>query len=191
MTISHEDRRAPTRSAALRRGPSARRGQARPHPRDVDAALRGARLPRDAHRGHRDGALDRQGLGLPALRQQGRPLPRGLPEGRRRPSRRTSTRRRRSSAKGFFATLRYWLERTDRLVRENWIPYRIALLGNYGTDLKAAQRDQPLPPRPGPVRHGRLRAHRRRARRGAPRHRRGDDRLACSSGRSSGSRTRC
>ena len=39
-------------------------------------------------------------------------------------------------AKGFFATLRYWLERTDRLVRENWIPYRMALLGNYGTDLK-------------------------------------------------------
>ncbi len=37
--------------------------------------------------------------------------------------------------KGFFATLRYWLERTDRLVRENWVPYRIGLLGNYGTDL--------------------------------------------------------
>jgi AcrR family transcriptional regulator len=42
-------------------------------------------------------------------------------------------------AKGFFATLRYWLERTDRLVRENWIPYRISLLGNYGTDLKLRQ----------------------------------------------------
>ncbi len=39
-------------------------------------------------------------------------------------------------ARGFFATLRYWLERTDLLVRENWIPYRMALLGNYGTDLK-------------------------------------------------------
>jgi AcrR family transcriptional regulator len=39
-------------------------------------------------------------------------------------------------ARGFFATLHYWLERTDRLVRENWIPYRMALLGNYGTDLK-------------------------------------------------------
>jgi TetR/AcrR family transcriptional regulator len=42
-------------------------------------------------------------------------------------------------ARGFFATLRYWLERTDCLVRENWIPYRIALLGNYGTDLKLRQ----------------------------------------------------
>src|SRR5215471_3193604 len=42
-------------------------------------------------------------------------------------------------AKGFFATLRYWLERTDRLVRENWIPYRISLLGNYGTDLRLRQ----------------------------------------------------
>lgn len=42
-------------------------------------------------------------------------------------------------ARGFFAILRYWLERTDRLVREDWIPYRIALLGNYGTDLKLRQ----------------------------------------------------
>jgi hypothetical protein len=31
--------------------------------------------------------------------------------------------------------LRYWLERTEHLVREDWIPYRISLLGNYGTDL--------------------------------------------------------
>src|SRR6476620_5584538 len=42
-------------------------------------------------------------------------------------------------AKGFFGTLRYWLERTDRLVRENWVPYRVALLGNYGTDLRLRQ----------------------------------------------------
>src|SRR3954469_21562749 len=39
-------------------------------------------------------------------------------------------------ARGFFETLRYWLERTDRLVRENWGPYRVALLGKYGTDLR-------------------------------------------------------
>ena len=37
---------------------------------------------------------------------------------------------------GFFATLRYWLIRTDRLLREDWVPYRVALLGNYGTDLR-------------------------------------------------------
>lgn len=37
---------------------------------------------------------------------------------------------------GFFATMRYWLERTDHLVKEDWIPYRIALIGNYGTDLR-------------------------------------------------------
>lgn len=37
---------------------------------------------------------------------------------------------------GFFATMRYWLERTDRLVQESWVPYRIALIGNYGTDLR-------------------------------------------------------
>ena len=36
--------------------------------------------------------------------------------------------------RGFFATLRYWLFRTDHLVREDWAPYRVTLLGNYGTD---------------------------------------------------------
>jgi TetR/AcrR family transcriptional regulator len=36
---------------------------------------------------------------------------------------------------GFFEVLRYWLVRTDHLVHEDWIPYRILLLGNYGTDL--------------------------------------------------------
>jgi TetR/AcrR family transcriptional regulator len=37
--------------------------------------------------------------------------------------------------KGFFEVLRYWLVRTEHLVREDWIPYRISLLGNYGTEL--------------------------------------------------------
>src|ERR1051326_8795266 len=36
---------------------------------------------------------------------------------------------------GFFEVLKYWLERTHHLVREDWVPYRIFLLGNYGTDL--------------------------------------------------------
>jgi AcrR family transcriptional regulator len=36
---------------------------------------------------------------------------------------------------GFFEILRYWLVRTEHLLREDWIPYRISLLGNYGTDL--------------------------------------------------------
>jgi TetR/AcrR family transcriptional regulator len=36
---------------------------------------------------------------------------------------------------GFFEVLRYWLIRTEHLLREDWIPYRISLLGNYGTDL--------------------------------------------------------
>jgi TetR/AcrR family transcriptional regulator len=35
---------------------------------------------------------------------------------------------------GFFAVLRYWLVRTEHLLHEDWVPYRIALLGNYGTD---------------------------------------------------------
>jgi TetR/AcrR family transcriptional regulator len=38
-------------------------------------------------------------------------------------------------ASGFFEVLRYWLVRTEHLLREDWIPYRISLLGNYGTDL--------------------------------------------------------
>lgn len=38
-------------------------------------------------------------------------------------------------AGGFFEVLRYWLSRTEHLVHEDWIPYRISLLGNYGTDL--------------------------------------------------------
>ncbi len=36
---------------------------------------------------------------------------------------------------GFFEIVRYWLERTEHLIREDWIPYRVCLLGNYGTDL--------------------------------------------------------
>jgi AcrR family transcriptional regulator len=36
---------------------------------------------------------------------------------------------------GFFEVLRYWLSRTEHLVHEDWIPYRISILGNYGTDL--------------------------------------------------------
>jgi TetR/AcrR family transcriptional regulator len=36
---------------------------------------------------------------------------------------------------GFFEVLRYWLMKTERLVHEDWIPYRVSLLGNYGTDL--------------------------------------------------------
>ncbi len=35
---------------------------------------------------------------------------------------------------GFFEVLRYWLLRAEHLVHEDWIPYRISLLGNYGTD---------------------------------------------------------
>lgn len=38
-------------------------------------------------------------------------------------------------SQGFFEVLRYWLTRTEHLVHEDWIPYRVSLLGNYGTDL--------------------------------------------------------
>jgi AcrR family transcriptional regulator len=36
---------------------------------------------------------------------------------------------------GFFEVLRYWLLRSERLVHEQWVPYRILLLGNYATEL--------------------------------------------------------
>src|SRR5437879_7296291 len=39
------------------------------------------------------------------------------------------------SAQGFFEILRYWLVRTEHMLREDWIPYRVYLMGNYGTDL--------------------------------------------------------
>jgi TetR/AcrR family transcriptional regulator len=38
-------------------------------------------------------------------------------------------------AGGFFAVLYYWLGRTEHMIHEDWIPYRVSLLGNYGTDL--------------------------------------------------------
>ena len=37
--------------------------------------------------------------------------------------------------RGFFDTIRFWLERTEHLVREDWIPYRVALIGAHGVDL--------------------------------------------------------
>lgn len=36
---------------------------------------------------------------------------------------------------GMFEVLRYWLTRTEHMVRDNWASYRIYLVGNYGTDL--------------------------------------------------------
>lgn len=37
---------------------------------------------------------------------------------------------------GFFQTITYWLEQTETILRDDWVPYRIALIGNYGTDLR-------------------------------------------------------
>ena len=42
--------------------------------------------------------------------------------------------------RGFFPVVRYWLERTEHLVKEDWVPYRVVLVGNYSTDL-ALKRD--------------------------------------------------
>ena len=37
--------------------------------------------------------------------------------------------------KGFFEVLRYWLVRTEHMLHEDWIPYRVVLIGNYGVEL--------------------------------------------------------
>ena len=37
---------------------------------------------------------------------------------------------------GFFAVLAHWLEHTPDLIRENWVPYRVTLLGNYCSDFQ-------------------------------------------------------
>ena len=31
--------------------------------------------------------------------------------------------------------MRFWLERTEHLIKEDWVPNRVVLIGNYGTDL--------------------------------------------------------
>jgi AcrR family transcriptional regulator len=37
---------------------------------------------------------------------------------------------------GFFTVVRYWLDSTQHLVEEDWVPNRVVLVGNYGTDLE-------------------------------------------------------
>src|SRR6266516_546071 len=39
-------------------------------------------------------------------------------------------------AVGFFAVVRYWLDRTEHYIEEDPIPYRVVLIGNYSTDLE-------------------------------------------------------
>src|SRR5215467_9095908 len=36
---------------------------------------------------------------------------------------------------GFFATISYWLEHTPHMIHEDWIPYRVVLIGSYCSDL--------------------------------------------------------
>jgi len=47
---------------------------------------------------------------------------------------------RESLDRGFFGTVRYWLERSEHLVHEDWVPYRVVLIGNYATDLPVKKR---------------------------------------------------
>ena len=38
--------------------------------------------------------------------------------------------------RGFFAVISYWIDRTPHLVHEDWVPYRVTLLGNYCSTLQ-------------------------------------------------------
>ena len=73
-------------------------------------------------------------------------------------------------AAGFFDVLYYWLVRTEHLLHEDWIPYRISLLGNYGTDLVLKREINRFPDCGGSLRHRRLRSLWPRARRVAQGH---------------------
>ena len=37
---------------------------------------------------------------------------------------------------GFFAVLGYWIGRTPHLIHEDWVPYRVTLIGNYCAGLQ-------------------------------------------------------
>jgi AcrR family transcriptional regulator len=39
-------------------------------------------------------------------------------------------------ADGFFAVIRYWIEQTPHFIHEDWVPYRVTLLGNYCSSLQ-------------------------------------------------------
>jgi hypothetical protein len=36
---------------------------------------------------------------------------------------------------GFWPVVEYWLERTEHLIKRDWVPYRVLLIGNHGMDL--------------------------------------------------------
>jgi AcrR family transcriptional regulator len=38
--------------------------------------------------------------------------------------------------RGFFAVISHWLEQTQHLIGQDWVPYRVTLLGNYCSDLQ-------------------------------------------------------
>jgi AcrR family transcriptional regulator len=38
--------------------------------------------------------------------------------------------------RGFFAVITYWLDHTPHMISDEWIPYRVTLLGNYCSDLE-------------------------------------------------------
>ena len=78
---------------------------------------------------------------------------------------------------GFFAVLRYWIEQTPHLVHEDWVPYRVTLIGNYCAGLHLRRDITQFLAREDPYGTHGVRRVRHRARRGPHRHRPADDRV--------------
>ena len=60
--------------------------------------------------------------------------------------------------RGFFEVVRYWLERTEHLIREDWIPYRVSFAGKLWNRPCAETRDQPFSSGGRSLRHSCLRS---------------------------------
>ena len=119
--------------AAPRAGTAA--GPAGPDPPGRHGALRPAWLRGRARRGDRRAGGRVQGRGVRLLRDQGRPVPGRLPGAARSfPAYLDAPAA--VCADGFFAVLRYWISRTPHLIHEDWVPYRVTLIGNYCAGLQ-------------------------------------------------------
>jgi AcrR family transcriptional regulator len=53
-------------------------------------------------------------------------------------------------AAGFFAVLRHWIQATPHLIHEDWIPYRVTLIGNYCAGLQLRREITQFLPREDP-----------------------------------------
>ena len=77
-------------------------------------------------------------------------------------------------AQGFFGVVTFWLERTEHLIKEDWVPNRVIADRELRHRPGAEARHQPVPGERGPLRHAGVRGMGSGARRGPRRRRPGD-----------------